>query len=873
MRTSTPPTTFLKDYRPAPYYVPQVRLAFVLDEEATRVTSTLFITPQADTVAGTPLVLDGEKLTLTSIALNGVALAPSDYEQGEERLVLHNPPATSFTLKLETTCNPRANTELSGLYLSNGMYCTQCEAEGFRRITYFPDRPDVMAQFDVRIEAPTSLPVLLSNGNPGQCGTLAGGWHFAEWHDPFPKPSYLFALVAGDLDSIHHTFTTLEGRSVRLAIYVERGKADRCAWAMESLKRSMAWDETRFGCAYDLDVFNIVAVSHFNMGAMENKGLNIFNDKYILASAETATDLDYANIEAIVAHEYFHNWTGNRITCRDWFQLCLKEGLTVYRDQEFTADMRSRPVKRISDVRTLRARQFPEDGGPLAHPVRPDRYIEINNFYTPTVYEKGAEICRMLALLVGEELFRAGMDLYFKRHDGEAVTIEDFLACFADASGRDLSQFHSWYEQAGTPHVVAQGDYNAADRSYTLTVEQRTPPTPGQDSKRPLHMPLRIGLLGKSGTDLALGNNAAPDAVIELTEARQTFRFRNIPERPVLSLNRGFSAPIILSTNATADDELFAMAHDTDSFNRWQAVQARALALFTTCYAGRGDDAALGAFAAALAKPLMQDDLEAAYRSLLLALPSEADVAAAIGREVNAARIRETRSSVLARIGSLLATDLHALWQATAAPSLAYQPDAAQAGRRALRYAVLPYLLRASPAEGEALARLEFASVRHMTGRMGTLSALAQTDLPFRDEAFSTFHAGAARDPLMIDKWFMLQAQCRSGAEIAALTRHADFTFSVPNRVHALLSTFMSANMAGFHASDGTGYSVIADAILTTDKTNPQLAARLATGLRSWRMFDGQSREHAEHHIMRVLRQPGLSRDCYEITSRIAAAT
>ncbi len=873
MRTSTPPTTFLNDYRPAPYLIPQVRLAFVLDEEATRVTATLIVTPRPETAAGAPLVLDGEKLALTSIALNGVALAPSDYELGDEKLVLHSPPATSFTLTLETACNPRANSELSGLYLSNGMYCTQCEAEGFRRITYFPDRPDVMAQFDVRIEAPVTVPVLLSNGNPGRCGALAGGWHFAEWHDPFPKPSYLFALVAGDLDSTHETFTTREGRTVRLGIYVERGRADRCAWAMESLQRAMAWDETRFGCVYDLDVFNIVAVSHFNMGAMENKGLNIFNDKYILASAETATDLDYANIEAIVAHEYFHNWTGNRITCRDWFQLCLKEGLTVYRDQEFTADMRSRPVKRITDVRTLRARQFPEDGGPLAHPVRPDRYIEINNFYTPTVYEKGAEICRMLALLVGEEKFRAGMDLYLARHDGQAVTIEDFLACFAEVSGRGLGQFHGWYEQAGTPHVVAQGDYNAADRSYTLTVEQRTPPTPGQDTKQPMHIPLQMGLMAASGADLKLERDVARADLVELTEARQTFRFRNIPERPVLSLNRGFSAPVILSTNATADDELFAMAHDSDSFNRWQAAQMRALALFTTHYAGRADDVALGSYAAALAKPLRQDSLEPAFRSLLLALPSEADVAAAIGRDVNAARVRETRNSVLAQLGSLLISDLQALWQATAAPSRPYQPDAAEAGRRALRYAVLPFLLRASPVEGEALARLEFATVQHMTGRMGILSALAQTDLPFRDEAFSAFHARASRDPLMLDKWFMLQAQCRSGAEIAALTRHADFTFSVPNRVHALLSTFVSANMAGFHAPDGTGYEVIADAILTTDHMNPQLAARLATGLRSWRMFDGASRAHAEHHLMRVLRQPGLSRDCYEITSRIAAAT
>ncbi len=569
MRTDTPTTIHLKDYQPPAQAIRHVRLKVELHPTSTHITSDIDVEPKASA----PMVLHGEGLQLHAIAINDKPLASDTYTYADDLLTIYHVPAAPFRLRIVQSCNPQANTALSGLYLSNGIYCTQMEAEGFRRFAFFHDRPDVMATYEVRIEAPLSLPVLLSNGNPGKTGIMESeGRHYAEWHDPHPKPSYLFALIAGDLASVHDSFTTMSGRKVGLGIYVEKGKEDRCAWSMEALKTSMRWDETAFGREYDLDVFNIVAVSDFNMGAMENKGLNVFNDKYILARPDTATDADHINIERIIAHEYFHNWTGNRITCRDWFQLCLKEGLTVFRDQEFTSDVRSRPVKRIEDVRTLRLRQFPEDQGPLAHPVRPSSYIEINNFYTPTVYEKGAELCRMMQTLIGPKAFRKAMDLYFERHDGEAATVEDFVRCMADASGRDLGQFFRWYEQAGTPVVEVKTKHDPAQKTFEVEVTQAQNPTPGQAEKLPLHLPLGIGLVGKDGRDLPLhleGTGALNTPLIELTAARQVFRFTGIAERPVLSINRGFSAPVVLKTDATEADRLFLMAHDADGFNRW----------------------------------------------------------------------------------------------------------------------------------------------------------------------------------------------------------------------------------------------------------------------------------------------------------------
>ncbi len=708
MRPEAPQTIHLKDYKPVPYLIDSVDLDFRLEPEATEVRSRLSMRPNpASSEARAPLVLDGEKIELLSVRLDGRLLDSADYAVSSSSLTITMVPQAAFTLEIVNRCNPTANTELSGLYMSNGMYCTQCEAEGFRRITYFHDRPDVMARFRVRMEAPrAAMPILLSNGNPVDAGGIAGtDRHFAIWDDPFPKPSYLFALVAGDLAGVHDRFKTMSGRDVALGIYVEKGKEDRCGWAMEALKASMRWDETAFGREYDLDVFNIVAVSNFNMGAMENKGLNVFNDKYILALPGTATDADYVNIEAIIAHEYFHNWTGNRITCRDWFQLCLKEGLTVFRDQEFTSDMRSRAVKRIADVKTLRARQFPEDGGPLAHPVRPTAYMEINNFYTPTVYEKGAELCRMMKALIGEQAFRKAMDIYFERHDGEAATVEDFVRCMADASGRDLTQFFRWYDQAGTPQLAAEGRYNAKTRTFELRLEQTTLATPGQAEKLPLHIPLGIGLVGPDGEDMALdlegvGNLNSP--MIELTEARKTFRFRNVPHRPVLSLNRGFSAPVKLKINNAPADQLFLMCNDRDSFNRWEAGQVRGRDLILSAMGGVISVKQLSDYARALAKILEDPSIDDAFKALMLGLPPEADIAAAIGKDVDTDAILAARDGVRAAIGRKLETLLDGIWQRTR-EDRSYAPDAASTARRSLRYAALQLIVMGQHAKRHRL--------------------------------------------------------------------------------------------------------------------------------------------------------------------------
>ncbi|MCF8477410.1 MAG: aminopeptidase N, partial [Pseudolabrys sp.] len=633
MRTDIGQPIRLKDYRQPDWLVDTVDLDIALHPTRATVRATLRLTPNPQAPAA-PLLFDGDGLTLVALKIDGAELAKDSYIAAPDKLTIPQPPNRPFTLEIETLVDPTANTQLSGLYRSSGTYCTQCEAEGFRRITYFPDRPDVMAVYTTRIEADkTQAPVLLSNGNLIESGDLPGGRHFATWHDPHKKPSYLFALVGGDLACVEDHFVTASGRKVTLRIYVEHGKQDRCGYAMDSLKRSMRWDEEVFGREYDLDIFMIVAVSDFNMGAMENKGLNVFNDKYVLASGDTATDSDFAGIEAVIAHEYFHNWTGNRITCRDWFQLCLKEGLTVFRDQEFSSDMRSRPVKRIADVRGLRAAQFIEDSGPLAHPVRPEAYKEINNFYTSTIYEKGAEVVRMVHTLLGPDQFRAGMDLYFERHDGEAATIEQFIQCFADVSGRDMAQFMRWYSQAGTPEVTVSGAFDANAKSYTLTCKQVVPPTPNQSTKLPMVIPLVTGLVGPDGSDLALtlsnGGNVER-GVLVLDEAEKIFTFTGVNARPVPSINRGFSAPIKLVSDLDGGDLAFLAAHDSDPFNRWQALQTTAMRLLTDNVArlragqtARSDDGLIAAMAAIL------DDaaLEPAFVALALTPPGEGDVA------------------------------------------------------------------------------------------------------------------------------------------------------------------------------------------------------------------------------------------------------
>src|SRR6266851_242549 len=879
MRTEDARPVRLEDYRPPDWLVETVELEVSLHPTATRVRATLMLKPNG--AAAAPLILDGEELTLTGLTLDGAPLPPEQYVVTADRLTIAQPPQRPFRLTIETTVDPSANTELSGLYRSGAIYCTQCEAEGFRRITYFPDRPDVMAVYTTRIEAEKAeAPVLLANGNRIAAGEIAGsGRHFAVWHDPFPKPSYLFALVGGPLACVEDRFRTMSGREVELRIYVEPGKEDRCAHAMDSLKRAMRWDETAFGREYDLDVFMIVAVSDFNMGAMENKGLNIFNDKYVLASPATATDGDFERIEAIIAHEYFHNWTGNRITCRDWFQLCLKEGLTVFRDQEFSADERSRAVERISDVRGLRAHQFVEDAGPLAHPVRPVLYHEINNFYTATVYEKGAEVVRMIKTLIGADNFRKGMDLYFDRHDGEAATIEQFVQCFADVAGVDLGQFMLWYSQAGTPEVVATGGYDARGRTYRLELAQTVPATPGQPLKEPMAIPLALGLVGRDGRDLPLklaDGRAIERGVLTLTKAAETFVFGDIGEPPVPSLNRGFSAPIKLVANVSADELRFLTAHDRDPFNRWQALQTLATRLLLDNVAALragGAPREGGDLAAALGAILTDGALEPAYVALMLALPGEADLAREIGRDVDPDAIFAARAALRAFLGEKLAGPLFDHYRRLS-ESGPYSPDAVSAGRRALRNACLDLLAATRRGDAIALAARQYQAADNMTDRMAALATLSLHDVPERAAALHDFYARHADDPLIVDKWLTLQAAIPEPAtldRVKALTAHPAFSFANPNRVRALINAFAFANQKEFNRADGAGYEFIADTVLKLDPRNPQLAARLLSALKSWRVLEAGRRALAQAALRRVAGEPSLSRDSSDIVQRALA--
>jgi aminopeptidase N len=881
MRTETPVPIKLEDYRPVAYLVDRVGLDIKLDPHETMVTGRLELRPNpAADVPGGPLALDGEQLTLLEVKLDGKPLDTGEYELTESGLVIPKVPDRQFVLEVTASCNPQANKALTGLYRSNGIYCTQCEAEGFRRITFFPDRPDVLSRYRVRIDADSeAAPVLLSNGNLVEAGGLPDGRHFAIWEDPFPKPSYLFAMVAGDLACVEDAFLTGSGRRVALGIYVEHGKQDRCDWAMQCLKSAMKWDEEAFGRQYDLDVFMIVAVSDFNMGAMENKGLNVFNDKYILARPDTATDQDYASIEAIIAHEYFHNWTGNRITCRDWFQLCLKEGLTVYRDQEFTADVRSRAVKRVADVRTLRAQQFPEDAGPLAHPVRPSSYVEINNFYTSTVYEKGAEIVRMMHTLLGEAGFRRGMNLYFDRHDGQAVTMEDFVACMSEATGRDLEQFFRWYEQAGTPEVVAEGNWDGDSRTYELKLTQTIRPISGQPEPLPLHIPLAIGLIGRDGRDLALdleGRGVLNEPVIELTEPSQTFRFRNVAERPTPSINRGFSAPVRLRAGLSTPDRLFIVEADSDTFNRWEMSQglARDVMLETMGLLRDGQPAPEPAeFARALGATLDDERLEPAFLALMLAPPSETDLAADIGSNVDPDLIHEARDRLKASLGRGLAERLERIWGQVEDGE--YSPDAASVGRRALRHAALGLMAAADPVAGAERASQHFRGARHMTDTIAALAVLTGLDRPERLEALDAFYRSNAEDSLIVDKWLALNAQVPLAAtveRVRELADHAAFDLKRPNRVRALIGTFANANPVAFNRADGEGYRLVAQAVVELDSFNGQVAARLATAFRSWRMLEPLRQRLAKEALETIAAEPKLSRDTAEIVTKCLSA-
>jgi aminopeptidase N len=881
MRTEEARPVRLEDYRPPDWLVETVELDVSLYSTATQVRAALTLRPNGSGAAPAPLVLDGDALNLRALKLDGAALPAEQFVATPDRLTIAQPPQRRFRLEIETVVDPSANTQLSGLYRSGAIYCTQCEAEGFRRITYFPDRPDVMAVYTTRIEADkTEAPVLLANGNLVRSGDVPGTTrHFAVWHDPFPKPSYLFALVAGNLACVEDRFRTMSGREVTLRIYVEQGKERRCLYAMDALKRAMRWDETTFGREYDLDIFMIVAVSDFNMGAMENKGLNIFNDKYILASPETATDTDFERIEAVVAHEYFHNWTGNRITCRDWFQLCLKEGLTVFRDQEFSADQRSRAVERIGDVRGLRTHQFVEDAGPLAHPVRPALYHEINNFYTATVYEKGAEVVRMLKVLLGAENFRKGMDLYFSRHDGQAATVEQFVQCFADVSNTDLTQFMLWYSQAGTPEVVATGSYDAGAKSYRLELAQSIPPTPGQPSKQPTVIPLAVGLAGREGRDLPLkldDGRVLERGVLTLTKAVETFVFADVAEQPVASLNRGFSAPIKLSANLSADDLRFLAAHDADPFNRWQALQTLATRLLVDNTAAsrasrpaRHDPGLLDALSATLA----DGALEPAFVALALTLPGEAEIAREIGHDVDPDAVFAARAALRAAVGEYLAGPLFDHYRRLSERG-PYRPDAASAGRRMLRNTCLDLLAATRRPETISLAIRQYQAADNMTDRMAALSALSLCDVPERAAALDDFYARYADDPLIVDKWLTLQATIPEPAtldRVKALTSHRAFSFANPNRVRALIHAFALANQKEFNRADGAGYQFIVDTVLALDPKNPQLAARLVSALKNWRMLEPVRRERAEVALRRVATAPSLSPDVDDIVRRALA--
>ncbi len=868
----------LADYRPTDFVLERVDLTFELDPVKTLVISRMLMHRRPGTDPDAALALDGDELQLKYVALDGNELPPDSYEATPDLLVVRNlPSGVTFELTVETIVNPEANTQLMGLYRTSGLYCTQCEAEGFRRITYAMDRPDVLGVYTITIIGDGAQnPVMLSNGNFLGAGDYGDGRRFAAWYDPHPKPSYLFALVAGDLGLVEDHFTTMSGRDVTLRIYVEHGKESRVAYAMDALKRSMAWDEQAFGREYDLDIFMIVAVSDFNMGAMENKGLNVFNDKYILADPETATDADYANIEAIVAHEYFHNWTGNRITCRDWFQLCLKEGLTVYRDHEFSADQRSRAVKRIAEVRHLKSEQFAEDAGPLAHPVRPTAYREINNFYTTTVYEKGSEVTRMIATILGRDMFRKGMDLYFERHDGQAVTIEDFLACFADVSGRDLSQFSLWYHQAGTPVLSVSTLYDPARAELVLSLEQMVPATPDQPDKAPMHIPLAMGLILADGSEAeALSASGADysNGVLNVTGRSQTVTFSGVASRPVLSLNRGFSAPINLHYDHSKTDLAHLARHDSDLFSRWQAINI--LATQALVEKARGSNTPVDpTLADVIVATVLDESLEPAFRAQALTLPSEADIAREIGVNINPDAIHAGRNDIMEMIAGQNEAAFRDLVERHQGDGH-FTPDAASAGRRALKNAAMTYLSFAGRGPDALLAAYRAAD--NMTDLAHALTLLAHR-FPGSPEAGvalghfeQRFHANA----LVIDKWFAIQATipgAQTLGQVQALMASPHFNANNPNRVRSLVGAFAMSNPTGFNREDGHGYVFLADQILDIDRRNPQLAARILTAMRSWRSLEPVRADHAKAALGRISGADHLSTDVGDIVERMLKA-
>jgi aminopeptidase N len=869
MQASTPPqAVHLTDYRPPDFLVPTINLEIDLDDHATIVRADLAITHQ-DANRNVPLVLNGRGLDLVEIALDHVALDAGQYHLAGEDLILDHPPRGPFSLQITTRINPSANSALEGLFQSNHIFCTQCEAQGFRRITYFPDRPDILSVYSVTISADRdACPVLLSNGNLVAQGQSDDGRHWVKWHDPFPKPSYLFALVGGALFALKDQFTTRSGRVIDLGIWVEAGNVPRANYAMDSLKRAMAWDETVFGLEYDLDIFNIVAVADFNMGAMENKGLNVFNSKYILADPDTATDADYAGIERVVAHEYFHNWTGNRVTCRDWFQLSLKEGLTVFRDQEFCRDQRGHALQRIGDVQSLRARQFPEDAGPLAHPVRPPSYVEISNFYTATIYEKGAELVRMIETLVGRAGFLKGHRLYIDRHDGTAATVDDFVRAMADANDIDLSAFMAWYNYAGTPRVTVEDQFDPASHRYDLKLSQAVDidatPSP------PRVIPLRLGLLDEQGNDLALnliGHGPVDNGMIIFDQAQQTFSFGNISKRPRLSINRDFSAPVKIVQSVSDDDAIFLIGHDRDPFARFEALQSTALRLLLPAAKGEPAPDATG-FIQVLGRIIQDQSLDPGFVAEALRLPSERIIADHM--EIAAPEsIFSAREHLRRAIGQGLRAALTAIYDRPR--DTEFRPDAQAASARSLRNAALSYLTAAGDDQAAQLGYSAYSQADNMTDRLAALACLVRTTHELRDSALADFLERYRDNALVIDKWFTLQATAPTADcldHVIDLTRHALFTPRTPNKVRSLIGAFASGNPLHFHDLSGRAYRFLGDWIVQLDAINPSIAARMMEPLTQWRRLDHHRARLMREQLQAILARPGLSKDCFEIATK-----
>lgn len=874
-----PRTIYLSEYKPTDYLIETVDLHFDLHETATRVKSKLGVKRRKGVSASQPLVLHGEDLFLKSVAINNNTLADSDYQVSDEQLIIPDVP-DAFELLIETEINPEANTSLNGLYISSGNFCTQCEAEGFRRITYMYDRPDIMARYTTTIVADKSkFPVLLSNGNLVEQGEdeSDSAKHYAKWEDPFPKPTYLFALVAGNLEMIEDSFTTMSGREVTLHIYVQSHNIDKCDHAMRSLKKAMQWDEEVYGREYDLDIYMIVAVDDFNMGAMENKGLNVFNSKYVLAKPETATDNDYDGIEGVIGHEYFHNWSGNRVTCRDWFQLSLKEGFTVFRDQEFSADMTSRGVKRISDVNILRAHQFREDASPMAHPVRPDSYVEINNFYTVTVYNKGAEVVRMLHHLVGADKFRKGTDLYFERHDGQAVTCDDFVKALEDANKVDLSQFRRWYSQAGTPELHVTRNYDAANKTYTLNIKQTCPATPGQESKEAFHIPLAMGLLDKNGKDIPLQLKGEAGVVngttvLHVKQQDETFEFNNVESEPVPSLLRGFSAPIKVDLDLTDDERYFLMAKDSDDFNRWDAGQQLAVKLVEQLVEDIQQNRLLHlpeSFVEAYGATLEDSAIDKALASQAISLPSESYISEFVS-PIDPLAIHQACRFIRETLASKLKDLFLRVYEENLTKG-EYTIEQEHVKKRVLKNTCLGYLMETGDDAIHDMCYSQFKQGNNMTDVMAALVSLVNNDCVQREQALDEFYRQWKNDLLVVDKWLGIQATSRLPGtlkRVKALTAHEAFTLKNPNKIRALIGAFGHGNPSQFHDLSGEGYEFFTNKILEIDKLNPQIAARLATVYTMWQKYDDQRQQLMKQQLDKIVAETGLSKDVYEIASK-----